>query len=292
MLLAKSGWTVEVTGRDPSRMPHELSESGVRFHQLERSDTRGTERLVGAGANLLVDLAAYRAPDVRALLPAMSSIDSLVLISSRAVYVDDSGRHVNGEESPRFTAPIGEGGPTLPPAADDVDPYTREGYAPCKVAAERAALDSGLPVTVIRPSKVHGPWARNARTSSIVNWMLSGNPSIELARADTVDHLTAARNAAALIQTVAARPGRRILNAADPDTPTAEEIVRAIAVELSWDGRIERIVDGSDRGHHPWRTSMTLDPASALELGYQPIGNGIDLIGEEVQWLLSRKSDR
>jgi nucleoside-diphosphate-sugar epimerase len=45
-----------------------------------------------------------------------------------------------------------------PPAGEDVNPYRREGYAPCKGAAERAALDSGLPVTVIRPSKIHGPY--------------------------------------------------------------------------------------------------------------------------------------
>jgi hypothetical protein len=122
--------------------------------------------------------------------------------------------------------------------------------------------------------------------------MLSGNLSIEIAQADTIDHLTAAKNAAALIKTVAARPGRRILNAADPDTPTAEEIVGAIAAEISWDGRIERVVGESDRGRHPWQTPMTLDSTSALELGYQPVGNGIDLITEEVLWLLSGKSDR
>ncbi len=292
MLLAQAGWDVDVTGRDSSRMPGELSESGVRFHQLERSDTSGVEGLVGAGADLLVDLVAYNAPDVRALLPAMASVESLVLVSSRAVYVDDSGRHVNGDDPPQFTGPLGEDRPTLAPAADDVDPFTREGYAPCKVAAELAALDSGLPVTVIRPSKVHGRWARNARTAGIVARMLRGDRTIELAGADTIDHLTAARNAAALIETVAARPGRRILNAADPDTPTAEEIVGAIAVELAWGGTIERVPTGTDRGRHPWQTRMTLDSTAARELGVQPAGSGLGLLAEEVQWVLSRTPAR
>ncbi|WP_287930754.1 NAD-dependent epimerase/dehydratase family protein [Arthrobacter sp.] len=292
LLLAKSGWTVEVTGRDQSRMPQELSDLDVRFHQVDRSDTRGVEHLVGDGSDLLVDLLAYSAPHVRALLPAMTSTDNFVLISGRAVYVDDFGRHVNGDEPPRFTAPIREDGPTLPPASDDVNPFSREGYAPGKVAAEQVALDSGLPVTVLRPSKVHGQWARNARTSSIVDWMLGGNQSIGLARADTIDHLTAASNAAALIKTVAQRPGRRILNAADPDTPTAEEIVGAIAAHLAWEGQITRVEGDPDRGSHPWLTPMVLDSTSALELGYQPVGNGLDLMTEEVQWLLSKKSDR
>ncbi|MHA7304912.1 NAD-dependent epimerase/dehydratase family protein [Arthrobacter sp. TMN-49] len=292
LLLAKSGWTVEVTGCDQSRMPHELSDLDVRFHQIERSDTRGMEHLVGDGADLLVDLIAYSAPHVRALLPAMTAMDNLVLISSRAVYADDFGGHVNGDELPRFTAPIREDRPTLPPAADDANPFSREGYAPGKVAAEQVALDSGLPVTVLRPSKVHGRWARNARTSSIVDWMLSGNQSIELAQADTIDHLTAARNTAALIKTISTRPGRRILNTADPDTPTAAEIVRAIAEVLAWEGQITRVAGCQDRGSHPWMTPMTLDSSAALNLGYQPVGNGLDLITEEVQWLLSRKSDR
>ncbi|WP_307048061.1 NAD-dependent epimerase/dehydratase family protein [Arthrobacter oryzae] len=292
MLLSRAGWDVEVTGRDPSRMPTEMSGCGVRFHQLERSDTRGVERLVGNGSDLLVDLVAYTAPDVRALLPAMASVESLVLVSSRAVYLDDSGRHINGDDPPQFEGPVREDCPTLPPATDDADPFTQEGYAPCKVAAELAALDSGLPVTVIRPSKVHGRWARNARTKSVVERMLRGEHTIELADGDTIDHLTAAPNAAALIETVAGRPGHRILNAADPDTPTAREIVGAIAAELSWGGTIERVASGTDRGHHPWQTPMTLDSAAARELGYEPAGSGISLIAEEVRWVLSQVAAR
>jgi nucleoside-diphosphate-sugar epimerase len=287
MSLCEAGWDVEVTGRDRARMPEAMAAAGVRFHQVERGDTRGVERLVGDGADLLVDLVAYAAEDVRALLPVMSSADCPVLISGRAVYVDDAGRHLNGDAPPQFSGPIKESTPTLAPAPDGTDPFTREGYGPCKVAAELTALESGLPVTVIRPSKVHGRWARNARTKSIVDRMRDGDASIELAGADTIDHLTAARNAAALIATVAARPGPRILNAADPDTPTAEQIVRAIAAELSWDGRIEHVPSGTDRGRHPWQTPMVLDTTAAIELGCRPVGNGIDLITEEVRWLLA-----
>ncbi len=75
----------------------------------------------------------------------MASIAGPVLISSRAVYVDADGRHLNGDEPPWFDGPINEEAPTLPPAGGDVDPFTREGYAPSKVAVERVALDSGIP---------------------------------------------------------------------------------------------------------------------------------------------------
>lgn len=288
--LAKAGWSVDVSGRSSSRMPVELLDAGVRFHRLERSDSTGIEKLVGNGADLLVDLVAYSAADVRAILPVMASVTCPVLVSSRAVYTDAAGRHVNGEEPPEFDGPIPEDAPTLPPAGDDVNPFTREGYAPCKAAAELAALDSGLPVTVVRPSKVHGRWARNARTQSIVEHMLRGEPTIELADPNTVDHLSAAANAAALIEILAGQPGPRILNAADPDTPSALHIVQSIAAQLAWSGIIDLVQDTANRGNHPWRTPMILDTTAARELGYQPVGNGLDLLADEVTWVQTRTS--
>ena len=42
----------------------------------------------------------------------------------------------------------------------------------------------------------------------------------------SIDHTSAASNIAALIETVAPLPGQRILNAADPDFPSAIEIAR------------------------------------------------------------------
>lgn len=158
--LAAAGWQVDLTHRSGPVNPS-LAQGGVRLHHVERSDTAAVDRLVGDGGDLLVDILAYRAEDVDALLPAMRRTRHTVLISSRAVYVDADGHHINGDVSPCFPVPIPESQPTLPPAPRGTDPFSREGYAPCKAAAERVALDSGLPVTILRPSKVHGAWARN-----------------------------------------------------------------------------------------------------------------------------------
>ncbi|GAA1347357.1 NAD-dependent epimerase/dehydratase family protein [Arthrobacter roseus] len=291
-MLAANGWSVDVTGRHPEQMPQELSEAGVRFHPIERSNADAVERLVGNGAELLVDLLTYQAADVCALLPAMSSVDCPVLISTRAVYVDPEGHHVNSDEPPKFAGPINETSLTLPPAHDDVNPFTREGYAPSKVAAERTALDSGLPITVIRPSKVHGRWARNPRTRSFVELMVRGEQDIELAGAASIDHLTAATNTAALIATIASQPGARILNSADPDSPTAEQTVRAIGRHLGWTGTLKFLDDVSDpeRGRNPWlaRHPIVLDTIASAELGYVPVGTGLALLAEEVDWVAER----
>lgn len=141
--LAAADWSVDVTGRDPESMPQELTVAGVRFHQIERSQVPEIGRLVGGGADLLVDLVAYRGADVRALLPVMGSVTSPVLISSRAVYVDAEGRHLNSDEPPWFHEPISEDTATLPPAGEDVDPFSREGYAPSKVAPNTPPWTAG-----------------------------------------------------------------------------------------------------------------------------------------------------
>lgn len=289
--LAGAGWRVHVTGRDPTAVPEELARAGVTFHPVDRADSEGLDHLIGDGTSLVVDLVAYRARDVQQLLPAMRRVACCVVISSRAVYLDPVGRHLNGDLPPRFPVPISEDNATVAPAGPDVDPFTRHGYAPSKVAVERAALDSGLPVTILRPSKVHGRWARNARTHGHVDLMSRDVPVIELAHGSAVDHLTAAENTAALIQTVADAPAARVLNSADPDTPSAARVVGRIAELVGWTGRLE-LLEGEhgERGRHPWQSAhpIVLDTAAGSALGYRPVGTGLDLLALEVGWLLGR----
>lgn len=293
---AADGWDVDVTGRDQASMPNELAATGVRFHPIPRSDVNAIERLIGAGAEVLVDLLAYRGADVGALLPALSSVACPVLISGRAVYVDPAGRHLNGDDPPRFPGKISEQTATLQAADDGVDPFTREGYAPSKVAAEQVALNSGLPFTVIRPSKVHGRWARNPRTRFFIERMMRGDGAITLAHGgSTVDHLTAARNTAALIATVAAVPEARVLNSADPDAPTAEQIVRVIATRLGWTGSLDLLAESSDPGPgaHPWvtRHPIVLDTRASERLGYRPAGSGVELLHDEIDWVVGQHTN-
>ncbi|MGY4644884.1 NAD-dependent epimerase/dehydratase family protein [Cellulomonas sp. URHB0016] len=286
--LVRSGWDVQVTGRDVRSMPPELQRAGVGFHAVDRADVRATEALVGDRTDLLVDTLAWGSPDVRALLPVMSAAGSVVLVSSRAVYCDGAGRHLNGPQAPTFEHPVREDGGTVPPATPGTDPRSRAGYAPSKVAAERVALDSGLPVTVLRPSQVHGRWARNARTRPFVERMLAGEPVIALCdRGGPVVQLTAATNVAVLVEVVADVPGRRILNIADPDVSTAAEIVAAVGAELGWTGRLDLLAADAPGGDHPWRAShgLLLDTTAARVLGYRPAGTGLELLAQEVRWL-------
>ena len=109
--------------------------------------------MTGDGADLLVDAVCFTEGDARLLLPHLTDVTSTVMLSSKAVYVDAAGNHVNSDVAPRFDAPITKatrhesrrGRLRLP-----------RGLRSEQVAAENALLDSGHPVTVIRRPRFMG----------------------------------------------------------------------------------------------------------------------------------------
>jgi nucleoside-diphosphate-sugar epimerase len=91
--LLDAGWSVGLIGRDRSRMPHGLAVRGARFHAADRHDAKALGRVVGGGADLLVDVLCFTAADARQLIPVLRDVTSAVMLSSKAVYVDGEGRH-------------------------------------------------------------------------------------------------------------------------------------------------------------------------------------------------------
>lgn len=283
--LLASGWSVDLTGRDESRMPAVVADGGARFIASDRRDQRQLTRALTAGADLVVDCACYTADDARLLLPLLGDVGSVAMISSKAVYVDAAGNHVNSDVKPHFEGAIRESQATMAPRSIPYD--SREGYGANKVAAELVLLDSGAAVSVLRASKVHGPWSANPREWVFVRRVLDGRQAVAIARRGrSVDHTTAAANLAALIETVATRPGARILNSADPDAPTTLEIARTVAARLghAWH---EMLVDGAEPGSTPWDAPhpIVLDTSASIELGYEPAGTYSETVGEAVDWL-------
>jgi nucleoside-diphosphate-sugar epimerase len=286
--LARIGWRVDVTGRDAANMPSELSALGVSFVRADSRDASGIAAACGVGADLLVDCVCYSAADAQRLLPLARSATSTVMISSKAVYVDDHGNHSNSDWPPRFNTPVRESQRTLP-AREDIPYDSREGYGVNKVAAEHVLLDSGQPVSVLRPSKIHGRGARPPREWMWVKRALDGRRHVFLAhRGEGGDHTTAAANIAALVETCARVPGARVLNSADPDAPNGLDIVRTIArrLDLEWE---EVLLDGpplGNVGRHAWDRypPVVLDTSAAVELGYRPVGDYAATVADEVDW--------
>jgi nucleoside-diphosphate-sugar epimerase len=288
--LLKAGWSVRATGRDKTRVTAELAAAGMQFFPAERNDPVALAAVTGRGADLLVDCVCFTAAHARLLLPLARHAGSTVMISSKAVYVDDAGRHSNTTDPPRFAGPVTEQQPTMAPGT--MDYRSRDGYGANKVAAEQVLLDSGLPVSVLRPSKIHGEGSRFPREWYFVKRALDRRPVVLLAaRGAGTDHTSAASNIAALIQVMAGQPGRRILNAADPNTPNGLAISRTIAALVDHHWREELLLDDDappELGQHPWHRipPVVLDMSAAYALGYRPVGDYATTVAEEVRWLV------
>jgi nucleoside-diphosphate-sugar epimerase len=106
--LLADGWTVTVTGRDPAHLPADVGAAGARFVRAEPDDPAALGEAAGDGADLLVACICYTAAQARLLLPLARHATSTVMISSKAVYVDDAGRHSNSDTPPRFGGPVTE----------------------------------------------------------------------------------------------------------------------------------------------------------------------------------------
>ncbi|MDI5981124.1 NAD-dependent epimerase/dehydratase family protein [Amycolatopsis magusensis] len=286
--LLADGWTVHVTGRDEARVPSGLVDAGVRFSSVERDDEAGLREALGSGVDLLVDCLCFTAAHARSLIPLARHANSTVMMSSRAVYIDGDGNHVNSAVAPRFDGPVTEQQPTVAPGSMPYD--SPEGYGPNKVAAERTLLDSGLPVTVLRPPRVHGPGASSPREWYFLKRALDRRPAVLLAGRGA-DHSSAAVNIGALVALVADRPGRRILNAADPDAPDVLSISRIIAAAAGHSWREVLLGDDAPAGlgRHPWHRvpPIVLDLSAAYALGYRPAGDYATTVQEELRWLMS-----
>jgi len=190
---------------------------------------------------------------------------------------------------------VSETQPTVAPSTEN--PLSREGYAANKVAAEQVLLESGDPVTVLRVSKAHGRGARPPREWVFVRRVLEHRPVLVLANHGAgIDHPTAAANMAALVETVAAKPGTRILNCGDPNPPNGLQIARTIANHLghSWQ---EVLLDGDPNpplGAYPWNAAspIVLDMSAADDLGYRPAGTYEETVTAELDWLVESAQRR
>jgi len=281
-------WQVDFVARRGGPSADALTSSGATFTAGDRRDTSLLRTLLRPGADLLVDTVGLTRDDAVQLRPFLDDVGSTVFVSSKAVYVDEQGRHANSTEKPVFGGAVTELQPTV--TAGDGDPTSRDGYGAAKVASEQVLLDHGAPVTVLRPSKVYGVGIGRPREWFVVRRALDGRERVLFADGGRgVDHTTAASGIASLVRQVADAPDRRILNVADDDAPTALEIVRTIAGQL---GHVfDEVLLDEDAppfvGITPWSSPspFVLDTTAARSLGWHP-PTFADAVRPEIDWLV------
>jgi nucleoside-diphosphate-sugar epimerase len=117
-----------------------------------------------------------------------------------------AGVNSNSDEPPDFGAPVTEEQPTMTPS--NVGYNSRAGYGANKVAAENVLLDSGMAVSVLRPSRIHGAGGSRPREWAFVKRIFDGRKHLLLAHCGRgANHPTAAVNLAALVAFCAAAGG-------------------------------------------------------------------------------------
>ncbi|MER6068246.1 NAD(P)-dependent oxidoreductase [Streptomyces sp. NPDC001817] len=292
--LVRDGWEVTAASRGGGR--DQGWDDGVRTVRLDRSDDTALAAVVGDGCDLVVDVVAYDAAHARQLTSLAGRVGSAVVISSVSVYDDGTGRNFDTSHEPdgfpAYPVPVPEHQPTVAPG--------EASYSTRKAALERELLAGSdtLPVTVLRPGAVHGPYSPLPRELCFVKRNLDGRRDRVLSyRGESRFHPSSARNIAELVRLAAARPGTRVLNACDGEAPTVAEIGAAVDAVMGVETRT-RCLDGPPEGsvgRTPWSVPLpvVLDMSAAeRELGYRPVVSYADSLPETVAWLADALAGR
>ncbi|MEV8391144.1 MULTISPECIES: NAD-dependent epimerase/dehydratase family protein [unclassified Streptomyces] len=292
--LAEDGWEVRAASRGGGR--DERWPRDVRAVRLDREDDAALAAVIGEGCDVVVDLVAFGRTHARQLTGLAGRIGSAVVLSSGAVYEDDRGRGFDSQDGP-------DGGPRYPVPIPETQRTVAPGeatYSTRKVLLERELLAAGdtLPVTLLRAGAIHGPYCRTPRELYFVKRLLDGRRRRVLAYGGRSRfHPVHVGNLAELIRLAAARPGSRVLNAADPGAPTVAEI--GAAIDRVLDRETETVlvegapVDGV--GDTPWTLEhpVIYDMAAAeRELGYRPVTDYAESLPGTVDWLTERLRGR
>ncbi|MEV6117289.1 NAD-dependent epimerase/dehydratase family protein [Streptomyces sp. NPDC052109] len=285
--LVRDGWEVTAASRGGGR--DAAWDEGVRTVRLDRSDDAALAAVVGDGCDLVVDMVAYDAAHARQVTSLADRIGSAVVISSGAVYDDGKGRNFDTQDEP-------DGFPVYPVPIPETQPTVAAGeasYGTRKVALEHELLAAAgeLPVTVLRPGAVHGPYSPLPRELYFVKRNLDGRRRRVLAfRGESRFHPSSARNIAELVRLAAARPGARVINACDGETPSVAEIGAAVDAVMGVETEttfLDGPPDGSV-GRTPWSIPLPVVfdmSAAERELGYRPVVSYAGNLPETVEWL-------
>jgi nucleoside-diphosphate-sugar epimerase len=295
-LLLDRGWMVTIAHRGGRAMPASLAERGAKAVTVDRQHAGALAQSLREGADLLIDAVAYGPEHGRQLLELQSSLGAIVVVSSSSVYRDNEGRTLDEAAAtgfPELPEPITERQTTVDPGP--------ETYSTRKVALECLLLDeAAVPVTVLRPAAISGLGSGHAREWWFVKRILDGRRIIPLAYSGRSRfHPTSAANIAELVCAVAGLRGPRVLNIADPDTPSVSEIASYVAQTFDYNGRVVKLSDIESYpppivGRTPWSVQrpFVLDTAAATALGYVPSTTYRQTVRTVCDWLARTATNR
>lgn len=286
--LADEGWDVSAAVRGGRHLPDALTALGVERLDAGEGGAGALLESLSRTFDTVVDPLTYNEADARALIAVRGRFGALVTISSASVYADPEGRTLGASAErgfPRFDGRITEDSATVEPGDGD--------YAARKVAMERALMDSGMDVSILRPCAVHGVLSRHPREWWFVKRILDGRPAIPVAfDGRSQFHTSGARGLASLTALCVTNPGARILNAGDRDSPRVDQIAAAIGRVLGRPAPLAPFagpqVGPSNIGGTPWSGEypFVLDTTRAHALGWDGGPAYVESLGEQIPWMV------
>ena len=284
--LAQLGWSVLVGHRGAHEGDPALAELDVTTVRIDRDDTESLLPLA-EGHDLVLDAVAYEPKHAEQLAQLEGLVGSIVVISTGAVYRDADGRDLdtatNEDAFPRFPYPIDEDQPTIVDGAPT--------YGVLKAELERALLDAPeLPVSILRPGAVHGPFSEALREWYFVKRVRDRRERVVLAY-EGLSRFSPTSTAAIaeLTRLCAESPGKRVLNVADDDV-SVTDIARAVFHAMGHDAELVPVPGAPARGvgSTPWSTPspIVLSTRRATdELGFAP-ATYRDAVVDDVEWIV------
>lgn len=285
--LGREGWSVTVASRTGATRDERFAGLDVTSLTLDRNDTAAVHR-AASGKDLVLDAVAFGPAHGSQLAALNGEVGSLVVISTGAVYRGENGTTSetaeDDEQFPQYPVPIPEDWQTLPTGGSD--------YGSAKADLERLLLGTeGLPVSILRPGTLHGPFSTSLHHWSFIKRALDGRRVVPLAYDGQSRFSTsAADNVAHLIELCAARPGRRVLNAADDDALSVEEIGRRVFEIMGHEAEFVTFPGPPKEGRvgfNPWGIPKPIVlgmDAARRELGYTQAIEYDDALRLDIEW--------
>lgn len=285
--LAEHGWSVMVGHRGAHEGDSSLNELDVTTVRVDRDDTAALLTLAD-GHDLVLDTVAFEPKHAEQLAGLAGLVGSIVVISTGGVYVDSEGRSLDTANTegafPDYGGPIDESQPTMADGAPT--------YGLLKAQLERTLLDAAeLPVSILRPGAVHGPFSEALREWYFVKRVRDHRERTVLAHDGASRFSPTSTSAIAeLTRLCAESPGRRVLNVADDDV-TVTDIAEAVFDAMGH--RVELVpVPGAPAhgvGSTPWSTPkpIVLSTQRAKdELGFEPPAPYRASVRTDIEWIV------
>ena len=280
--LLTHGW--EVTGASRSGK----AVAGTRAIAFDRDDTAAVLD-AATGKDLVLDTVAYDPVHAAQLAALAGSVGSLVVISTASVYRGDNGSYLDVAADvgfPLYPVPITEHQNII-----DNDEQT---YSPLKAAMERILLATpNLPVSILRPGAIHGPFSPALREWFFVKRVLDGRQRVVLSwNASSRFGSTSTANIAELVRLCAEQPGVRALNATDDEHPSTREIAEIVFSAMGHEAEVIAL-PGAARddglGNSPWgipHPFVMSGQRAKDELGFAPVLSYAEGVRLDIDWVV------